>query len=52
LGESELRMLDAYREACLNLKEYRKEIELYPDSIGEMDIMVPVESTKYIRVVR
>jgi dipeptidyl aminopeptidase/acylaminoacyl peptidase len=76
-------MPDYYREACLNIDELKKEIELYPNSIGEimgytykwwngfmnykpynyyeninipilfihgnLDIMIPVESTKYIQ---
>jgi pimeloyl-ACP methyl ester carboxylesterase len=83
LGESALDMPVYYREACKNIEEYRRDIELYPDSIGEimgytyrwwnsfkdyrpfddiinidipilfvhglLDIMVPVESTRYIQ---
>jgi esterase/lipase len=83
LGESSLNMPDYYREACKNIEEYKQDIELYPNSIGEimgytyrwwnsfkdykpfddiididipvlfihgeLDIMVPVESTHYIQ---
>jgi pimeloyl-ACP methyl ester carboxylesterase len=83
LGKSELDMPDYYKEACLNIDELRKELELYPESIGEimgytyrwwnsfmdhrsfdyyakmnipalfvhgaLDIVVPVESTRYIQ---
>jgi pimeloyl-ACP methyl ester carboxylesterase len=36
LGESPLEMTDYYREACLSVDEYKKDVELYPDSIGEI----------------
>jgi pimeloyl-ACP methyl ester carboxylesterase len=83
LANSELNMPDYYREACQNIDELKTEIELYPNSLGEimgytygwwnsflnyrpfdyyvdinipilfvhgeLDITVPVESTKYIQ---
>jgi pimeloyl-ACP methyl ester carboxylesterase len=83
LGKSELDIPDYYREACLNIDELKNELELYPESIGEimgytyrwwnsfmdyrpfdyylkmnipilfihgdLDIVVPVESTQYIQ---
>jgi pimeloyl-ACP methyl ester carboxylesterase len=36
LGNSSLNMPDYYREACKSIEEYRQDIELYPDSIGEI----------------
>jgi esterase/lipase len=83
LGETELNIPDYYREACRNVDELKRELELYPYSIGEimgytyrwwnsfmnhrpfeyyekinipvlfihgnLDIIVPVESTRYIQ---
>jgi esterase/lipase len=36
LAESEVDMPDYYREACRNIDEYRQDVELYPNSIGEI----------------